>query len=260
MLVKSAAFMRIAARERLRDRAAIVGRMGFYALILFIFTRLWNVVLEQRPVPGIDATSFVWYLAITEWIVLSVPMLFLDIEKDVRDGDLVYKLTRPLAYPIAKLAEGFGDLLVRMALLGTFGFCLAWAYTGAIPLSLRAWMVLLPVGVAAGALTLVFYAIIGVLAFWIHDSRPVYWMWQKASFVLGGLIVPLELYPDWLRAVASWSPFSALLHGPGQLALGVPPEAIVLVVAKLAAWTVVAGLVLAALYHRGLKTVAVGGG
>lgn len=260
MLAKTTAFVRIAARERLRDRAAIIGRMGFYALILFIFTRLWNVVLEQRPIDGLDASSFVWYLAITEWIVLSVPMLFLDIEKDVRDGDLVYKLTRPLPYPVAKLAEGFGDLLVRMAFLGAFGFALAWAYTGHVPMSLHAWMLLLPVGLAAGALTLVFYAIIGVLAFWIHDSRPIYWMWQKASFVLGGLIVPLELYPDWLRTVAAWSPFSALLHGPGQLALGAPTEVIAIVIAKLAAWTVVAALLLAWIYKRGLRAVAVGGG
>ena len=45
-------------------------------------------------------------------------------------------------------------------------------------------------------------AAIGLSAFWIVDTSPVYWIWQKLAFVLGGLLLPLELYPDWLRALA----------------------------------------------------------
>jgi len=260
MLRKSLAFVEIAARQRARDRAAIVGRMGFYALILFIFSRLWEVVLARTPVPGIDADSFLWYLAITEWIVLSVPLLHLEIERDVVRGDLAYRLTRPVPYPLARLAEGFGDMLVRMSVLGAFGFALAFVYTGTIPIGPWGWVGVAALGVSAGALTLVFYMTIGLLAFWIHDTRPVYWMWQKASFVLGGLIVPLELYPDWLRALADASPFSALLHGPGRIALGGPPELVFEVAAKLLVWSAVAITILILVFRRGLRSVVIGGG
>ena len=260
MFTTALAFARIAARERLRDRAAILGRMGFYALILFIFARLWSVVLARSPIEGIDANNFVWYLAITEWIVLSVPLLYQDIEDDVIGGGLVYRLTRPIPYVVARLSEAVGDLAVRMLALGMFGFGLAWAYTGSIPFGWPGGLAVAGLGLAAGCLTLVFYASIGMLAFWIHDTRPVYWMWQKASFVLGGLIVPLELYPPWLRSIASASPFAALLHGPGRIALGGPLESALPVAVRLIGWTVVATLLAWCIYRRGLTTVTVGGG
>ncbi len=260
MLRKAIAFARIAARQRIHDRAAVVGRMGFFALILFIFTRLWTVVLEGDPIDGASVDNFVWYLAITEWIVLSVPLVHVDIEQDVRNGDLVYRLTRPLPYPIAKLAEGVGDLLVRMVALGVFGVALAFAYTGTVPLSPLQAALTVGLGVSAGALTLVFYTTLGLCAFWVHDTRPFYWMWQKAAFVLGGLIVPLQLYPAWLRRVADLSPFSALLNGPGRMALGGSLSDAGWVVVKLSVWTVVAGLLLGAVYRRAVRAVAVGGG
>lgn len=260
MITKVLAFVRIAAAQRLRAKASVVAQMGFYTVILFIFSRLWTVALESRPIDGIDSSNFLWYLAITEWIVLSVPLIHLDIEQDVRSGDLTYRLTRPIAYPLTRVAEGFGDLLVRMVGLGVFGVGLALAYTGSCPLSVGAAVAVLILGIAAGALTLVFYATIGMLAFWIHDTRPIYWLWQKASFVLGGLIVPLELYPDWLRAIASASPFAALLHGPGRLALGASPADAWTVALTLLVWAVLASLALTLVYRRGLKAVVVGGG
>jgi ABC-2 type transport system permease protein len=254
------AFARIAARQRLRDRGAFVGRMGFYALIVFIFSRLWDVVLAKHPIDGLGPEHFVWYLAITEWIVLSIPLVNLDVEEDVRSGDLAYRITRPLPYPATRLAEAIGDLVVRMAVLGAFGFVLAWWITGTIPIGPLAFATLLPLGLLAAVVSLVFYVGIGLTAFWIHDTRPVYWMWQKAAFVLGGLMVPLSLYPDWLRPIAEWSPFAAILFGPARIGLGADPAFAALVAVKLLGWLVVAAALVAWTYRRGLRTVTIGGG
>jgi hypothetical protein len=38
---------------------------------------------------------------------------------------------------------------------------------------------------------------IGLLDVWGQYARPVYWIWQKSLFVLGGLMLPLSLYPSW---------------------------------------------------------------
>jgi ABC-2 type transport system permease protein len=249
-----------AARHSVSSRAAIFGRMGFYALLLFIFSRLWEVVLAQQPIAGIGADNYVWYVAITEWIILSLPMAHTEVEDDLRTGALVYRLTRPTPYPAAKLAEVFGDALVRMGFLGTAGFVFAWAITGTVPMSPGTFALLIPVGVLAAALSLVFYFIIGLTSFWIHDCHPVYWLWQKAGFVLGGLLVPLELYPDWLRRIAEVSPFAAILHGPGSLALGADPASVLPVVAKLGAWTGVAIVLVIIVYRAALRRVVVGGG
>jgi ABC-2 type transport system permease protein len=250
----------LSARQRLAERGALVGRSAFYAVILFVFSRLWDAVLEGEPIPGVERHQLVWYLAITEWIVLSMPPLHTEVEDEVRRGDLVYRLARPVPYPLTKLAEGFGELLVRMVSLGVVGFVVALVLTGTLPAAPARLPWLVPLGLGAGVLSLVIHFAIGLTSFWLHDCRPVQWVWQKAAFLLGGLLLPLELYPPWLRAVAELSPLSALLYGPGSVALGLDTTGIGLVLARQLLWTCVALVGLAWLFRRGVERLELGGG
>jgi ABC-2 type transport system permease protein len=250
----------LSVRQRLAERGALLGRATFYVVILFVFSRLWDAVLEGEPIPGIERHQLVWYLAITEWIMLSMPPLHTEVEDEVRRGDLVYRLARPVSYPLAKLAEAFGELLVRMAALGIVGFAAALVLAGTLPVAPARLLWLLPLGLGAGVLSLVIHFAIGLGSFWLHDCRPIHWVWQKAAFVLGGLLLPLELYPPWLRAVAELSPLSALLYGPGSVALGLDVTGIALVLAQQLLWTCVALVGLAWLFRRGVARLELGGG
>ena len=87
-----------AIRQSLNERGALVGRMAFYAVILFIFSRLWEVVVERGAVGGLSMKELLWYLAVTEWVMLSMPLVHLQIEADVRRGDIAYLLPRPISY------------------------------------------------------------------------------------------------------------------------------------------------------------------
>jgi len=57
---------------------------------------------------------------------------------------------------------------------------------------------------------------IGLLAFWLEDVSPVYWVWQKLMFVLGGLMMPLEFYPQFIQKAAAFTPFPVLLADPAS--------------------------------------------
>ena len=70
---------------------------------------LWDVVAAQGAVSGASRRELVWYLAITEWIVLSLPLVHLTIEQDVKTGDIAYRLPRPISYLGFRLAESAGD-------------------------------------------------------------------------------------------------------------------------------------------------------
>jgi ABC-2 type transport system permease protein len=118
----------------------------------------------------------------------------------------------------------------------------------------------LPLGLGAGVLALVIHFAIGLTSFWLHDCRPIHWVWQKATFLLGGLLLPLELYPPWLRAAAELSPVPAMLHGPGSVALGLDAPEIALVLARQLLWLCVALVGLAWLFRRGVARLEIGGG
>jgi ABC-2 type transport system permease protein len=118
----------------------------------------------------------------------------------------------------------------------------------------------LVLGVLAGGVLLLCNALIGLLAFWLEDVSPLYWLWQKAMFVLGGMFVPLALYPEWLRLVALWSPFSALISGPGSMVVDPDPKIFALLGLKLVGCALFAQNALERAFLHGQKRLAVNGG
>jgi len=266
-LGKHFAIARLAARQRLEERAVLWGRVLFYFIILLVFARLWEALLGAKPgsAPPDDASlgqrpsHYIWYLAITEWIMLSQPLLHLDIEADIRAGAVGHSLSRPVSYVAGKLAEAWGEVAVRLVLLGASGLIFArllgaeWPEPSALPLAALG-------GVLASMVMTLALAAIGLSALWVTDSTSVYLLWQKACFVLGGLMLPLSIYPPWLRSIAEWSPFAALLFGPAELVLGAPPERVLGCMLRLACWGALFALMLVGLERRASRIVTVHGG
>ncbi|NCC71259.1 hypothetical protein EOM09_06780 [bacterium] len=58
---------------------------------------------------------------------------------------------------------------------------------------------------------------IATIAFWVEDATPYHWIYDKLLFILGGLLFPLELLPEFLRNIALNLPTSYLLYYPAKL-------------------------------------------
>ena len=58
---------------------------------------------------------------------------------------------------------------------------------------------------------------LALLAFWVEDTGPFFWIYSKVLFTLGGLFVPIDIYPEWLRRVAVMMPFNYVLYQPARL-------------------------------------------
>jgi ABC-2 type transport system permease protein len=236
-----------------------VGRLGFYGVILLVFSRLWRVVAERGVVEA-SPRQLLWYLAITEWVMLSVPLVHLQIQADVERGDIAYLLPRPISYLGSRLAESVGDFLLRAAVLAVAGCVFATLLSGGLPEDPRGLLLAVPLGLFSGWVALCFHASIGLTAVWLGDSAPVYWIWQKCAFILGGLLLPLEVYPEWLREIALATPFAALMNGPGRMAFGWQPRDATAVALQLVLWSVVATALLAWVDRRARRALEVNGG
>jgi ABC-2 type transport system permease protein len=263
---KYAAVAALSFRQRLEERSALWGRMMFYFIILLTYSRLWQAVLGEPSAASAheapqapSAASYVWYLAVTEWIVLSQPTVWLDIEADVRSGDVAYQLSRPISYAGARLAEAFGDLALRMVVLGGCGLAFARLLSGEWPSGEGLALAVL-VGPLASVVLLLAHVAIGLCAFWIHDCNSIYLIWQKLMFVLGGLMLPLDIYPEWFRTIASYTPFATLLFGPGRLVMEANPWLALRLMVELAGWGLLALLVVVQLERKGRQTISLHGG
>jgi ABC-2 type transport system permease protein len=250
----------IAIRQALADRGALIARVALYGVLLLVFSRLWRLVADRGAVEGASHRELLWYLAVTEWVVLSVPLIHLRIDADVQRGDIACLLARPISYLGSRLAESAGDFLLRAATMAAAGFVFATLMTGGLPKDPRGLLLAVPLGLLAGWVALCFHAAIGLTSVWLKDSSPVYWIWQKCAFILGGLMLPLEVYPPWLREIAEVTPFSALMNGPGRMAFGWQPRVALLVGAQLLVWSAVATALLAWVNARARRALEVSGG
>jgi ABC-2 type transport system permease protein len=256
---KYAAFARAAALQVRREPGELYGRAVFFVVILGVFTSLWRAVAEAGMPIAADPRELVWYLATTEWILLSAPPLHVELQEAIRRGDVVYQLGRPVSYAGAAFAEGLGLLAVRAPVLGATAFLCAWGFTRWIP-PLGVFLRAVPFGIGGAAVITGLYVGIGLLAFWLHDIAPVYWVWQKFMFVLGGLMLPLSIYPAFIQQAAAVTPFPSVLAEPASFVLrdgDIDPAALA---CKLALWGALTALSVRWIFRRAASALTINGG
>ena len=59
-------------------------------------------------------------------------------------------------------------------------------------------------------LGLLIYGIIGLMAFFIQDIRPIHWIVDKFVMILGGSYLPISMFPNFMKIIAYVSPFGAI--------------------------------------------------
>ena len=63
-------------------------------------------------------------------------------------------------------------------------------------------------------------ALVGTLAFFLESSTAIFEIWLVAFMLLSGYLVPLELFPAWLRDLATALPFRYTLAFPVEVLTG----------------------------------------
>lgn len=251
----------------LRDQRAYVGEVAVGGVILVIFLfilgTLWEATFRTQGVTilgGLTAPQMQWYVTFTEAMVMSRVNVARRIDEDVRTGELAYAMLRPGGYLTARLGAYLAERLVRFAFTLFLGAAVALALAGPVPLSAAAAAGALAVAALAFVLEYLIVAGIGIGAFWIEDTSGVYFAYTRVAMVLGGLLIPVDLFPDGIASVARILPFAAMIHAPARLALAPDasdlPEALLHVGASL----VVTGCAVAMTYRAALARLSVQGG
>src|SRR6478752_3912493 len=106
------AFAKLGFRQALAEPGELLGRALFFVLILGVFSSVWRAVAESGGVAGRQPGEMLWYLAVTEWVLMSAPLVQFQIEDEIRRGDVAYQITRPASWLGARLAHGIGSLAV----------------------------------------------------------------------------------------------------------------------------------------------------
>ncbi len=250
------AVLRMGADATLAARAVLLGRGMFYLLVIALLATFWDLVAAER-LPGtlsslLPAGGLAVYVGVTEWITLSVPAIHLRLEDDIRSGAIESHLLRPASYPVLRIAESCGGLLARQGVLGAIGV-VALSLSGHVVPSATTWVCLVVLGVLGGFVGILLFALMGMSAFWLRRTMPIYLCVQKMSFLLGGLFAPLTLYPAWLRAISEASPFAAQLYWPAAIVVSPSAETMLRAFTCQVLWIALLSMLLAVIWRVGLR-------
>ncbi|MBI1777697.1 MAG: hypothetical protein HYR63_20345 [Proteobacteria bacterium] len=238
------------------ERAALLGRALLYGLVLLIFQGIWqSTPLAELAGPGYDTEGLIWYVAVTEWIVFATAYPYREVEADIRGGRIAQLASRPVPYLAAVAAEWAGASGFRLLALGGFGFAATILMTGTVPIAWSAGPGLLLSALLAMALAFLLQFAIGLVAVWMGTAAPVYWIAQKLFFVMGGLLLPLSIYPSTLGAIAEASPFAAMLYAPASLLLDAGSAGLGQVLLGQGIWLALLAAGALAIEHRAIRRI-----
>lgn len=250
----------LAVIHNLRNYKSLVGLSLFLVTCLVIFTHIWKFAAAKMGANNLDPDKLLWYIAFNQWILIALPGIHEDIEQDLRSGKLSYLLPRPISYLGSIFCEGLGILCVHFLILGTVAFSFTAFMTESLPFSLGSFFLTIALSLLAGIVGLLFQMLIGISAFWLGRIDPFHWMWEKLLFTLGGLMLPLTVYPLWLQKIAYATPFPSILGQRSALTVEFTANAVLSIASSLVLWGSIALCSMLYLYKRGLKIINMEGG
>lgn len=260
---KYAAIAQINLQNNLAYAGELVYRSIFMVVILYVFVQLWRATYNAvgaQTIAGLSFRDTLWYLVMTETIALSKLRFANRMAEEVKDGSLAYTIGRPYNYLLYHYAYGLGDTLMRLVINFTAGALLVTALVGPMPFN-PAYAPALMVSIALGlVLDFCIEGLIGLTAFITEDVSSVQLIYSKALFILGGMLIPLDFLPDWLRSIALVLPFNYIIYAPARLFVTFDMARWAQVAGMQLVWIAVFAALLWALFRAGLRHVSINGG
>ncbi len=243
------------------DHLKMAFRFFMCLFFMIIFIEMWSLIDREDyfDIPY-DIKDVAWYVSFTQMFLFLSPRIFMSIEDDVRSGDIAYFLIRPVSYIKVKFMEGLGALSANIATYYSFGAIALWLYIGDLPSGGLTTLILTMLFIYLGSvLHLVFQITIGISALWLQEAEPLYRVYQKFLIVLGGLYMPITLYPNWVETVSAFTPFYTMMYLPASISLGGGSNLAVVII-SFAFWFALSFALMGWIYKACTKRIEVNGG
>jgi ABC-2 type transport system permease protein len=256
------AMLRIGFAEALAYRAEFVVWLFAYTMPL-IMLALWTEVAREAPVGRFGESEFrAYFLAALVVRLLTGAWVVWEMNTEVREGTLQRRLLRPVHPVVAYLSENVAAIPMRILFASPIiAAALCWigldvftddvVQRALVPLSL----------LGAFALTFGAMACIGSLALFWESSIAVFDLWLGLYTVFSGYVMPLELFPESVRALIGLLPFRQMLAFPVENLLGLMSRAESLRDLSLQwCWVLTFALLLHVSWRAGMKRFGAYGG
>ena len=262
---KYAALVRTSMQDAIAYRVTftIEWLIDLWSVLVMLY--VWGTVYTSAAtqIGGYDWPKMKTYLvvahALNTFMATGVAWVVADA---VKDGNIATDLTRPVNFLFAKLAEQFGGSLINGLIGGTLVVLLSVAFFGLLPpASVTATVLFLASALVGYVVNFFISYFLGLAACWLMNTQGLNWLVWFGGRLVAGTVIPITLFPGWLKNVAYLLPFHSSVADPLSIYLGQAQGADALfVIGVQLAWA--AGLYLVArwVWPRAMKRLEIQGG
>ena len=210
----------LAAQRAVAERGGLLVSAGFYVMVVAVLASLWRAAAanDAGSIAGYSGVALTWYIATSEAATVSLNIrLIEDTGTAITDGTIASEMLRPVSVVGLRIVQEIGAALPKLAVCVAAGATLACS-TAWPPVDAGALALAVPSLLLAVAANLAAQHAFASVAFWVRDARSAWFLYQKIVFIVGGMLLPLEVLPHALERVAMFLPFMAMAYAPARLA------------------------------------------
>lgn len=239
--------------------------LGFISFLIkiFIFLQLWNYLYSDSTslIAGLSKEQMIWYVIITEmiWYGTKNRTLINQITEDIKSGSIAYTLNKPYNYVTYVIVKNFGEISIKFLLYVILAITTGFIFVGPISFNILNLPLIIIVFLLSFIINAVIRIIISMLSFYIEDSTPFHWLYDKLILILG-TIFPIEIFPKVLQPILKFTPIYAVTYGPAKLVIDFSINSFITIIFVQIIYLIVSILILILIYLKGVKKLNVNGG
>jgi ABC-2 type transport system permease protein len=206
---------------------------------------LWDSIFTasgQTRIGGYSLKEMILYYVLVILIAKLVrgAMQMTGVAADIYTGELTKYQLFPTPYLTFKYAEHLGSLLPAVIQVVLFGAIspLIFDFPETINITPVSILTCITVTLLANLLFFTLTLPLQLIAFWADNVWSLIVMNHFISGLLGGAMLPLELFPDWAGKLLTYTPFAYLYHFPVRILTGhIPTGQLWLGIGVMSCWT-----------------------
>ena len=202
-------------RTLLADRAMFITDFILAIMLPFVMQVLiWNAIYTDSSIQieNFTHTQILFYYALVLVIVRlnNGYDVILHLSQQIQEGKLEMMIVKPLSYPLQRLAVFMGESILYLIPVATV---LILFYEQISLLTLGKFFILL---IIAYLMSFVFALLLATATFWIVEYSLLLSFQLVAYSLLGGLLLPPSMWPNFLLPLMQYNPFRYMIAAPAE--------------------------------------------
>lgn len=253
-------------RENIRYRLAMFASVVANVVFGIIRASLLFATIQASgaDVAGYDLAAAATYVWVGQGLIGPIDIWGNSSAKTadkIRSGALAVDLLRPVnplyswwAADLGRMISQIPTRLVTMLVLGAVITGIRLPHSPLIWLSFTASLIL------ATTVTYLFFHCVVLGGLWWVETRGQRTFASVLVNLLSGFLIPVQWFPEWLAAIARWSPFPSMMQSPIDLLTGLADGRIMATLATQLVWALLLAGLAAWILRAGSKRLEVQGG